>query len=84
MTSTFQCCHNITNENARCYLVVLAELTQYLIICGQHMYFTITSEREGGRERGEGGRERDGGGREGDRGGGRAAGGRGREGDRGT
>ena len=38
--------------------LVLAELTQYLIICGQHMYFTITSEREGGRER-EGRRERE-------------------------
>ena len=40
--------------------LVLAELTQYLIICGQHMYFTITSEREGGRERAGGrGRQRD-------------------------
>lgn len=30
MTSTFQCCHNITNEN------VLAELTQYLITFWSH------------------------------------------------
>lgn len=35
--------------------LVLAELTQYLIICGQHMYFTITSEREGERGGREGG-----------------------------
>ena len=55
MTSTFQCCHNITTENARCYL----SSTCRTHTISYHMRSTHTlnnNEREAERRRG-GGRE---------------------------